>query len=53
MKNILGQHILSIYNGSVQGERSFFVNSSELKTGIYIIELKTEETVIKQKILIR
>ncbi|MBL0256793.1 MAG: agmatine deiminase family protein [Bacteroidetes bacterium] len=53
LKNILGQHILSIYNGFVQGERSFFVNSGELKTGIYIIELKTEETVIKQKILIR
>lgn len=53
IKNMLGQTVLSIYRGTIQGERSFIVNSGNLPSGMYMIELKTPESIRQEKILIR
>ena len=53
LKNILSQDVLSIFNGNVQGERSFLVNTTSLNSGIYLIELKTPEGVFQEKVVVR
>lgn len=53
LKNILSQDVLSIFNGNVQGERSFLVNTGTLNSGIYLIELKTPEGVFQEKVVVR
>ena len=53
LKNILSQDVLSIFNGNVQGERSFLVNTGTLHSGIYLIELKTPEGVFQEKVVVR
>lgn len=53
IKNVLGQTMSCIFNGSIQGERNFFANTTSLSSGIYMVELKTAEKIMQEKIVIR
>ncbi|MFN8145678.1 MAG: agmatine deiminase family protein [Bacteroidia bacterium] len=53
IKNVLGQTMSCIFNGSIQGERNFFANTTSLSSGIYMVELKTAEKIMQEKIVVR
>lgn len=49
--NANGQVVNNIFNGVMEGERTFKVSTSKLPSGLYTIRLRTTETIISQKIL--
>jgi agmatine/peptidylarginine deiminase len=53
LKNILGEEIFSIYEGMNHGEKKYFMNTSSIATGVYVLELKTETEIFSQKIIVR
>jgi agmatine deiminase len=52
LKNILGQAIETIYDGLSAGERKFFVNTIDLSSGVYLVEISTGENFMTQKLIV-
>ena len=53
LRNSLGQRIETIYSGKISGEKKFFINTSELSSGVYFLNLSGEESSTQQKIIVR
>lgn len=50
----MGKQVLSIYEGDMPaGEKKYFINSLELASGFYFIELQTEAGRLVQKLAVR
>jgi hypothetical protein len=53
LHNVLGQKVLSIYDGEItQGNQSLIISSQDLVPGIYFINLRTGTTNVTQKFVI-
>ncbi len=53
LNNSLGQLIETIYSGMTNGEKNFFVNTSELSSGVYYITMLGTKKSMKQKLIVR
>jgi agmatine deiminase len=54
MKNILGQTLEILFSGKVsQGEKNVFLFADKYSAGTYLVEVKTQDGVYSQKVLIR
>lgn len=53
IKNTLGQTVESIFNGTIQGTKSFQFNTDGWVSGVYFLELRTKEKVQQQKFIVR
>ncbi len=51
--NPKGQVIETIYSGKVIRDRNFFVNTSELSSGVYLILLSSSDKKLFQKLIVR
>jgi hypothetical protein len=53
LKNILGEEVRMIYDGTSSGERKYFMNTSDLVAGVYVIEAIADGRREVQKIIVR
>ncbi len=53
LRNILNEEVMLIYNGMNTGDKKYFINTSDISSGVYILQLKTETGIFSQKLIIR
>jgi agmatine deiminase len=54
LKDLLGKTVKAIFDGNlVAGEKNYFVNTSDIASGVYIIVLKTDRYQLMQKLIVR
>jgi len=53
LKNVFGQKIASIFDGMNNGEKKYFVNTSSISPGVYLLEMLTNEKRYCQTITVR
>lgn len=53
LRNSLGQLIETIYSGKIKGDKKFFVNTTELRSGIYFISLTGDHILDRKKLIVR
>ena len=52
--DILGRKIETIFSGKItQGEHNYFLHAKNYQSGIYFINLKTDEQILVQKLLVK
>jgi hypothetical protein len=53
LKNILGEEVLLFYAGKNSGEKKYFMNTSLLGPGFYILEMATDNELFSQKLIVK
>ena len=53
LRNVLGQLVQVVQEGTFSGSRNYFLNSESLASGAYFIELQTPAKIHRQKLLVR
>ena len=54
MKDLLGRTVNQIFTGRIPvGKKNYFMNTESLSSGVYLIELKTDEKSHIQKLIVR
>ena len=54
LKDLFGRTVNKIFSGRIpSGKKNYFVNTETLLSGVYLIELKTEEKIQIQKLIVR
>jgi len=53
LKNIFGETILIIFDGANNGDKKYFMNTSQLATGVYVLEFTADKERYSQKIIVR
>lgn len=51
--NILGEHVLTLYEGMNSGEKKYFLDSTFLPGGVYVIKMDCGEATFTQRIIIK
>ncbi|MEW6469411.1 MAG: agmatine deiminase family protein [Bacteroidota bacterium] len=52
--DVLGNEVALIYEGQAQtGEKNYFINTTDIASGTYVVVMQTEEEFITQKLIVR